>query len=215
MLAAMGKTPSPMLDPSRNTFTYNNSLWMFALAGGTPVIGGGVRVDDLGSEPIGSFLSRTLSVTFGVQPASSDWSVLSDGLSGRIAYFGDLGASTINGLNTLGATMIRLFMAYGHYRVLADLKTDSAYCFLRESERRRAVNYGFLDTDPFVWPTDKPMYKDGNPGWIAHLRKERLPALMASVSGDLDNALAINEKPLVALNCTDPATDPNKRQAHV
>lgn len=182
LMARLGGRCSPPLDPRRNLFTKTNALWLFVFQDGEPVIGGGVRVDDLGDEDLGSFIQRSLPLTFNVQAEPHPHRIFEGRISGRVAYFGDLKASTARALGRGGDEALKLYTAYGHYRIMKDLRADATYCYLRRVDKRRAENYGFLDTDPWVWKLDRDMYPDGSPKWIGHLRRERLPALLDSVT---------------------------------
>ena len=215
LMGQLGKKSSGILDPRRNVFTRKNSLWMFALADGRPVIGGGVRVDDLGGENLSSFLQRTLPVTFSVKPRDSDCQIFKERISGRVAYFGDLVAETSVGMTPRGKEAIRLFTAYGHYRIFSDFDASYTYCFLRGRDWRRASVYGFLDTDPFEWETDRTMYPDGNPEWIAHLARNRLPSLFKSVSGLLFEPFAKDQESLLSSQGGYPARGTDEREPHV
>lgn len=201
LMAEIGGRCSPVLDPRRNVFTRNTALWLFAYHEGKPVIGGGARVDDLGSEDLGSFIQRSLPVTFGVNAQPHPFNIFDSRISGRVGYFGDLKAKTARALASGGDAAIRLYTAYGHYRIMKDLGADATYCYLRRSDKRRAENYGFLDSDPWIWTLDRNMYPDGNPKWIGHLRRERLPALLESVRDLLGDLLAEDDQPLLTTQC--------------
>lgn len=180
IMEQLGGRCSPVLDPRKNLFTKKSALWIFAYLDGHPVIGGGARVDDLGREDLGSFIERSLPVTFGVRAERSAYRIFEGRVSGRVGYFGDLKATTSRALARGGSDLIRLYTTYGHYLVMKHLGADATYCYLRGVDKRRAESYGFLNTDPWIWKLDKKMYPDGNPKWIGHLSKERLPALMQS-----------------------------------
>lgn len=185
----LGGRCSPILDPRRNLFTRTNALWMFAYYEGTPVLGGGVRVDDIGDEDLGSFILRSLPLAFGVRAKPVNYGIFDRKLFGRVGYFGDLKAEIPSHHWRIADDVIRSFTAYGHFRIMKDFGADCTYCYLRKKDKRRAENYGFLDTSPWIWELDGKMYKDGNPKWIGHLRRSLLPDLLLSSEDSVLNLL--------------------------
>lgn len=215
LMSGLGKKPSSILDPDKHIFTKRNSLWMFATLNGKPVMGGGVRVDDIGDEDLGRFLQRSLHLTIGVRAIPNDVNVFEGRLTGRVAYFGDLVSASAYGLTARGKEAISLFTAYGHHRVFTDLEADCTYCFLRGRDRRRATDYGFLDTDPFTLETDELMYPDGNTEWVGHLHRSRLPALLHSKKSLFVKPLAEDQKLLLPCHSANTATNADEGKAYM
>lgn len=196
IMARLGKAIGPAANPSRLLLTERNCLWAFAHKNGEPLVGFGVRIDDLGGEDAQSFLARSVEVIFDVKVTGAKYDIFSDRRWGKIAYIGDLKSISKFGLSRQGASIIRYLMAYTHYRLVRDYGVDVNYCFIRASDLRRSEAYGFLDRDPFVWETNSPLYPDGNPAHVLQMPKEKLCSLMASVSPYFPERFAINQKPI-------------------
>ena len=191
-LAAMNAKLGAANSHERLLLTSGNAFWVFVSRKQMPFAAYGVRVDDLGNDDAQSFLDRSIQVIFGVNVTECHASIFSGHKWGRAAYFGGFVSSSAKGLGRTGGRIIQLMTAYGHHCAFQDLGAEVNYCFLRGSEGSRVLKYGFLEADPFVWSTDRPMYPDGNPEWIMRLPKDRMPALMASMSGLISHRLAKN-----------------------
>lgn len=182
-------------DPQRLLLTSGNSFWVAAYEKGVPIAAFGVRVDDLGDDDAQVFLPKSIEVIFGVKITGA----LSDIYSGqrwrRAAYFGGLVSRNARGLSSRGGKMLRLLTAYVHHCSFTDLGADVNYCFLRKQEGGRGLSYGFLEPGPFVWTTERPMYKDGNPEWVMKLSVQDLPKLMTAMSVLMRDGIAEDQQP--------------------
>lgn len=189
------KPISAAANSQRLLLTYGNCFSIFCFEGSTPVLGFVVRIDELAGEDAASFLPRSIETIFQVKVVASTSNMFAGQMWGRCAYFGDLKAAKRTGLGSAGKKILRLATAYAHYRAFNDYGTDTHYCFLRGVDARNGVPYGFLEADPYVWETDKDLYKDGSPEWVMQLSKKRLPALMSSMRFVLPELLAVDDKP--------------------
>lgn len=202
----LGRSIGKAHDHSRLLLTHSNSMWLFARRDGEIVVACGCRVDDLGGQDAASFLRRSVEVIFGVKVTHTKHQVFDGRDWGRAAYIGGLWSSLSFGLSSEGQKIIRLIMAYFQYRAMADFNADVNYCFLRGSDVRKAVSYGFLDSDPFVWETDQSLFEDGNPEWIMHLGADRQASLMASIANLLSPGLTTNQQPISAVKIKNAAS---------
>lgn len=209
LMEKLDKTIGPALDAHSLLLTERNSLFVFALNGGEPVLGLGLRLDDWGTEDADSFLKRSIEVIFGVRIKRTRFDIFSKKRWGRAVYVGELKSISNNGISPIHAKILRLTFAYAHFRAFTDLQADTTYCFLRRGDARKAVAYGFLSNAPFVWDTDRTMYPDGNPEWVMHLRAGQLPCLLASVSPIISEWLAIDEQDIFTVS-GNAKTGPNQ-----
>jgi len=200
LIDQLDKRIGPASDPNRLLLTQSNSFCVFVFNGDSPVLGFAVRLDDLGAEDAQSFLPRSIETIFGVRVTEARHEVFAGKRWGRSAYFGDLKSSTSRGLSADGRKIIRLSTAYAHYRAFNDFNADTNYCFLRGSDVRNGVPYGFLKATPFVWETDRRIYSDGNPEWVMQLSQSDLPSMLASVSALLPKRVAVKNKPLLGIS---------------
>lgn len=201
ILDALAADIGPANNPEKLLMTSANAFWVVAYRGGEPMAAFGVRADDLGMFDAQSFLPRSIEVIFDVKVEDCMSEVFAGRKWIRAAYFGGL-ISRLGrggGLGKDSVRIIQLMTAYAHHCAFRDLGSQVNYCFLRGGEGTRGLRYGFLDADPFVWQTDRPMYSDGNPEWVMQLPVDRASSLMASMSVLMQHRLAENKKPLRAV----------------
>lgn len=215
LMTELGKSLGPANNPDKLLLTESNSLWVFGLVNGQPVIGGGIRTDDLGTEDVQSFLPRSVKMIFDTTVDNCSYEVFEGRHWGRAAYLGNFASNLAHGLGSSGRDIVRLFTAYTHHRVFSDLGVDTTYCFIRRRESHKGLSYGFMRCDPFVWSTTKPMFSDGNPEWVMSLERNMLPSLMGSVVPILSERLSINQQFVPTVITNDPASGSHKRQSNV
>lgn len=191
----LGKDLSPAADPNRLLLTQGNCFAIFGLVDGDPIFGFVVRVDDLGDEDAQSFIPRSVETIFGVKITGQSCDVYRGQKWGRVGYFGDLKSLHHKGLKTRGGMALRLASTYAHFRAFTDLNTQMHYCFLRISDYRNGIPYGFLETGPYIWESDKDLYADGSPAWIGQLSVSKMPELAASMYQLLPDLLHEDQKP--------------------
>lgn len=199
VLAKFDAVLGPANNPERLLMTAGNSFWVFAHRAGEPIAAFGVRVDDLGDEDAQAFLPKSIQVIFGVKVTGQLSDIYVGKRWGRAAYFGSFVSRTARGLSRDGRRIIQLLTAYVHHCAFRDLSADVNYCFLRGVDGSRGLSYGFMNADPFVWTTDRPMYKDGNPEWVMQLPRSRMPALMTSMSILMRHGFTEDQKSLYAV----------------
>lgn len=193
-------------DHRRLLLTPGNAFWVFAHRCGRPVAAFGVRMDDLGGENAELFLQRSIEVVFDVSVTKRRSDIFARATWGRAAYFGGFVSKAARGLSKEGRYMIQLLTAYVHHCAFRDLGSDVNYCFLRGADCSRGVPYGFLQADPFVWETNRPMYSDGNPEWVMQLSRERMPSLMTAMAELLRQRFAENQQSLFPVEIKNAAS---------
>ena len=187
-MEALGRKLGIANDPRRLLLTKANAMWLVAYrtpegaASEVPVIGFGIRLDDLGEEDAESFVARSLNVLFGAKVRAVRSDIFAGRRWGRAAYLGALTSGASVGLGRNTRKIIQLMTAYAHYRAFADLAADTTYCFLRAEDAAKGVAYGFMTADAFVWETEAPIFSDGNPGWVMSTRKRQMPSVMIAAS---------------------------------
>ena len=200
VMSKLGRPLSSPSDPSQVLMTEANSFWIVGRRGddisglSEPVIGCGVRVDDLGSEDVETFIARSVEVLFGVDVLNVTSDAFAGRTWGRAAYIGALTSGVALGLGRDAKKIIQLLMTYTHYRAVTDLRADVNYCFLRQRDEAKGVMYGFLSAEQFVWQTSEDMYPDGNPGWIVTTSARQMPSLMIRASQLLSQSLSENQE---------------------
>lgn len=180
LLKEMGKTyVSPVLDPSLNDFTPSNCFWLFAERDGSPIVGGGVRLDKLHGTDVNKFWSKFLHRAFGEAPREIGSPFPDDVLAGNVAYFGDLLSSGNTTLGRFGRDKLRYFTYVGHYLTQQHFAPDVTYCFVQDKDYLRGTPgvYGFLDHEPFLYKWNKNPYPQGEPGWVSYLSKRKFEQL--------------------------------------
>ena len=178
-ISSLKSSTGAAYDDKRLLLTQTNTFWIVASREDQPVLAFGVRVDDLGQEDAQSFLSRSIEVIFGVKVSGVSHSIFQGKKWGRAAYFGGFQSTLAKGLSRDGSKVMQLLAGYAHHCAFVDLRSDVNYSFHRMSHGGRGLPYGFNHVDPFVWRTDRPMYPDGDPGWVMQLRSEDLPSVLA------------------------------------
>lgn len=183
---------TPLSSPAFNDFTEKNVLWLVARRDGVPVYLGCARLEDLGTEAVGSFWRRVFARVYGdgqTEKISDVRENVDRSIGGRLVYFGDLYVSAA-GRGDRAA--LRAFVALGHAAVSLKWDPDWTYCFVRERDALRgaALMYGFgqVMPRPFRW-IDPPSPRT-NSEWLAVLAKgELLPMISATRDAlcDLDD----------------------------
>lgn len=200
LMERLGRPLGVANDPRTALMTQTNSFWIVGsrkqeVSGQyEPLIGCGVRVDDLGDEDVEAFISRSLQVLFGVRVTGVSADIFAGTKWGRAAYVGALTSSLTIGLGRSARKSVQLLMAYAHFRAMTDLNADVNYCFLRDKDASKGVTYGFLSADSFVWKTDRDIFNDGNPGWLMSTSNVQMPSLMLAASKLFSDRLSIDEQ---------------------
>ncbi|MEO0765183.1 MAG: hypothetical protein AAFY75_04125 [Pseudomonadota bacterium] len=217
VMSQLGRPLSSPSDPSKVLMTEANSFWIVGrrvdekTGQNKPVIGCAVRVDDLGCEDVESFISRSVEVLFGVNVLSVNSNAFSGRTWGRAAYIGALTSGVSLGMGRDAKKIIQLLMTYTHFRAVTDLRADVNYCFLRQRDEAKAVTYGFLSAEQFVWQTSKQMYSDGNPGWLVSTSASQVPSLMVRASRLLSQPFSENKQGEFSVEIADPAGGNDQR----
>lgn len=178
-IAPLMSGPGMALDAESLLLTQANSFWVVARHKDVPVLAFGVRVDDLGSEDVQSFIGRSVETIFGVRVTGAVDNLYQGKRWGRAAYFGGFVANRPAGMFREWPQVFFLVAAYAHHCAFVDLGSDVNYSFHRDSDEHKGVRYGFLKRMPFDWATDSDMYPDGNPDWVMHLSREDLPLILS------------------------------------
>lgn len=206
VLEKLDATLGPANNPSKLILTSANAFWVLAYRDDSPIAAFGVRADDLGDDDAQTFLPKSIEVVFDVKVTRALSRIYQGQKWGRAAYFGGFVSKTAKGLSREGGRIVQLLTAYVHHCSMRDLEADVNYCFLRGADGFKGLSYGFLNADPFVWATDRPMYVDGNPQWVMHLTRDRLPALMTSMSMVLRSGFTENQHALFAVQVDNAAS---------
>lgn len=191
----LDKTPGPAVDHRNLLLTEKNCFSIFCFEDGSPVVGFAVRIDDFGSEDAQSFLPRTIETVFDVRVTGVLSAPYADHRWGRAAYFGDLKSRNDRGLSRKALKVLQLSGAYAQYQAFAHYGADTNYALFRLQDARNAFLYGLYETGPYVWETDRTVFKDGNPGCVAWLTRPNLPLLIAGASLLLPEHFSIDQKP--------------------
>ncbi len=200
LLAQLGRPLGAANNPEKILMTQTNALWVVGSRLDEtqtellPLIGCGIRVDDLGQEDVQSFVGRSIEVLFDVKVTGVTAEIFSGRRWGRAAYVGALTSGLTLGLGRSARKVVQLVMAYAHYRAFTDLGSDVNYCFLRQSDGGKGVTYGFLNAETFVWKTDELMFPDGNPGWIMSTSRGQAVSVMLAAASLLPQGLGVNQK---------------------
>jgi len=219
LFKVLDKKPSKANDPKRILLTKRNSFSVFCFEDGEPLMGFMVRIDDLGDEDAQSFLRRSVETIFDVTVTKTRSDLYSGRYWGRAAYFGDLKTVSSNssnpgkdgadvGISPKLGRVIRFATGYAHFHAMDHFGSQMNYCFLRKSDERNAVPYGFLENDAYVWDTDKTLYPDGSPSVIAQLSRERLPSAMYRMAEFLPDLVTVDQKPRLQVIGQDAASSP-------
>lgn len=217
LFKVLDKSPSRANDPKRILLTRSNSFSVFCFEDGNPIMGFMVRVDDLGDEDAQSFLRRSVETIFGVQVTKTRSELYKGRMWGRAAYFGDLKTVSSNvsnpgkeekdtGISPKLGRVIRFATGFAHFHAMDHFGSQMNYCFLRKSDERNAVPYGFLENDAFVWETNETLYPDGSPSVVAQLSRVRLPSAMYRMSEFLPDLVAVDKKPRLQIIGQDAAS---------
>ncbi|MEL6467077.1 MAG: hypothetical protein AAFQ58_19115 [Pseudomonadota bacterium] len=200
LMEGLGRPLSGANDPQKLLMTRANSFWVAGYSNDKEtgkdkiVIGGGVRVDDLREESAQAFVGRSIGVLFGTKATAVEDASFEHQYWGRAAYVGSLTSNLATGLGRQSRFAVQLIMAYTHYRAFIEFGSEVNYCFLRQGDHSKAVTYGFMNAGCFPWRTEKPMYQDGNPGWLMTTRRDQLPSLMLSASRIIDQRLGVDDQ---------------------
>lgn len=208
LFSMLDKKPSKANDPSRLLLTKNNSFSIFGFEAGEPVFGFMVRVDDLGDEDAQSFLKRSVETIFDVRVTRTLSNLYVGRQWGRAAYFGDLKTKRRKGIGPKGDRIIRLATGFAHFHAMDHFGSLMNYCFLRVTDIRNGVPYGFLENDAYVWETDRDLYPDGSPAVIAQLSRQRLASTMFCASMLLPDLLTVDQQPRLEVISKNTASRP-------
>lgn len=202
------KKAGPAVDQRNLLLTEKNCFSVFCFEQGSPVMGFAVRIDDFGQEDAQSFLPRTIETVFGIDVTATLIRPYVGHRWGRAAYFGDLKSRNDRGLSRKALKVLQLSSVYAQYQAFERYGADTNYAFLRLQDARNAFLYGLYETGPYVWETNRTVFKDGNPGCVAWLSKERLPLLIAGASLLLPAHFSVQEKPRLEVVTKDSASGP-------
>ena len=171
---------SPILDPARTPFTEKNSFWLFAEQEGAPILGGGVRYDDIGMEGFERYLIRAMPVIFDTEIVPCQEPTMGDIHGGRLVYFGDLKAKPAGGIGKQRAFAIKAFCVVGHYLSQKEYAQDVTWCFLqnKDYERRSHKPYGFLSETPFLHTWASAPFNAGYPEWVVYNSRDQYRKMM-------------------------------------
>jgi len=185
---------SRTLDAKHIAFTHTNAFWIFAIQDDEPLMGAGVRLDDLGGETFRSYFLRTSIATYGEPAIECEDGFEYPELCGRIVYFGDLHVRPGSSLSSRRLLILKLFSYYCQHRSFTDFAADATYCFMRETDhdRRAASSYGFLQSSPFIWTWERSPFLGGIPEWMGITERAQMPKLTYGIRRLLRNKFAIN-----------------------
>lgn len=170
---------TPLVSPKTNDLTNGNCIWLAAWKGDVPVMLGGARLEDLGSESVSSFWPRSLERLYD-RPRGELIESVCDGvaavLRGRLAYFGDLHVSPeVRG----SLASVRAFVTIGHLAVSLKWDPCFVYAFVRERDALRgaSLRYGFLDAYPAPMRWIDPPRPRTNAEWCCVVSRAKLPVM--------------------------------------
>lgn len=184
LLDSTGRAFSTLpLDPQRVAFTRRNAFWIFALDDHEIYAGCGMRLDDLGDEPFSEYFARTSLPTFGTDVSVARMSHSLNGLTGRIAYWGDLIAPRKAGKAIGSNKILRMFCYYAQHRCFTDMSADASLCYMQDRNFFSGApqSYGFMSNCTFPWDWVDCPYPGGRPDWVSFLRREQMDELTASI----------------------------------
>ncbi len=181
VLQDLGKPAmTPILAPAHNDFTKTNAFWLFAYDDQGPVACISARMDDVGSEGLGAFISRAMSRSYppdneGVLRFTADH--VGQQMCGRLVYIGELFVRRDARGNR---DALEHFLMLAHSVAALKWGADWHYAFMRA----RDVNLGMDRTYWFTrrWPgvmewTDPPAGR-GESEWLVALPREDIPQVV-------------------------------------
>lgn len=162
VIADIGKPyVTDILNPSLNDFSRHTGRWMTLYQDQEPVVAGGFRIEDLGDEDVASFWRKVFRRHYGngkntlgrISP------ILSERLSGRLAYFGDMYVA--DDFREFNPRMKRAFADLAHIFVHGIWQPDWHYSFVRQRDAARGAMtlYGYTTVceHPMDWLIDPPL----------------------------------------------------------
>ncbi len=178
VLRNLGKPAmTPIMEPSRNDFTQTNSFWLFAHDDEGPAACISARMDDVGEEGLGAFLSRSMSRGYpplegGMLRFDADY--VGQQMRRKLVYIGELYVrKSARGNREALENLLMLT----HSVAALKWQADWHYAFMRARDVKLGMDrtYWFTRRWPGVMEWTNPPEGRSEMEWLVAIPREDMP----------------------------------------